>query len=301
MLYELNYINEQGHEVVFGIELYHFVDASEARNNRQGKGYGLTRFEGFGEVEANIQLQKSPYQDGSTPIDTLLDERPLFIEFSLSADDYKELSAMRRHIGKVFNPKIKGKLTINYEGETYEIDCIPESVPFFPDKGTDSIGRKQVGTIDLIAPNPYWKSSKVTEEPAFEPKFRFPFEGPFVMGVQRTDRVIDNDGDAPMPIQVDFYGPADSPMIANETTGEFIRINKHLEENEIFRIDTTDGVKSVTYIDEEGNEENVFHWIDIDSTFFKLELGENEVTCNCALSNNQKDFDIYYQKLYNAV
>lgn len=301
MLYKLKYENERGQEVVFGINGYSFVDTFGTSNTNISNGYSVVRFEGFGDVEADLQLQKAPYQDGSTHIDTLLNERPLYIEFAISANDYKELSEMRRYIGRVFNPKLKGKLTMTSSGKTYEIGCSPEHVPNFPDKGSDVVGTRLTGSIDLLAPDPYWTSTRVTEEPAFEPKFHFPFVGPFVMGVQRTDRVIDNDGDAPMPIQVDFYGPADSPMIANETTGKFIRINKRLEENEIFRIDTTDGVKSVIYIDEDGNEENVFHWIDINSTFFKLGLGENEITCNCALSNNQKDFDIYYKKLYNAV
>lgn len=258
----------------------------------------IESLEGIDGTEVDIQTQQSPYQDGSSYIDTMLQPRFIDLEGSIMNTDFVEIRKYRREISRACNPKLGlGLITLELDGDIKQIEGVVEDITF-PERGQ---APWQDFMLTWKCPNPYWKSPKVTEEPAFEPKFHFPFAGPFVMGVQRTDRVINNDGDAPMPIQVDFYGPAESPMIANETTGEFIRINKRLEENEVFKIDTTDGVKSVIYIDEEGNVENVFHWIDIDSTFFKLELGENEITCNCALSNNQKDFDIYYSKLYNAV
>lgn len=284
MFYQLKYTNDLGDSIRFG-----------------GDDYKIIELEGFGDVRADIQLQKSPYQDGSTHIDTTLEERPLYIKFLIMADDYSGLVAMRRFLGKVFNPKVGGKFTITLEGKDYEISCQSEHVPSFPDSGTDAVGKMQTGSVNLLAPNPYWRSTTVTEEPAFEPRFRFPFGGPFIMGVQRTDRIIINDGDAPAPLKIDFYGPADSPIIENLTTGEFIKINKRLEEGQTLKIDTTDGIKSVIYVDEEGTEMNVFNWIDLDSTFFKLEIGENDITCHCAISNNQKDFDIYYSKLYNTV
>lgn len=261
----------------------------------------LNKFEGFGDVAADVQLQRAPYQDGSTHIDSVLEERPIYIEFTMRAESFEELAVMRRQLGRVFNPKIKGKLTITYAGEDYEIDCVSEHVPFFPDSGTDAIGNLQIGSIDLLAPNPYWRSTSITEEPAFEPLFEFPFDDldGLEMGIQRAQRIITNDGDAPAPLQVDFYGPAQSPIIENLRTGEFIRINRSLKENETFRIDTGKG--TLFYVDGQGAELNVYHWIDTDSSFFKLALGDNEITCHCAISNNQKDFDIRYHKLYVAI
>ncbi len=40
--------------------------------------------EGLGDVSANIQSQKSPYIDGSTYLDALLDEREIELEFVIS-------------------------------------------------------------------------------------------------------------------------------------------------------------------------------------------------------------------------
>lgn len=273
--------------------------------------YRLISVEGLGDVGAEIQSQRAPYQDGETYIDSVLEPRFMTIELKIEGIDAADTESKRRLIASIFNPKL-GPGTLKYirGDEVKVINAVPESVPSFPDGNTNRKDTFQKALIFLKAPNPYWKSPTVTEEPAFEPLFEFPSdyweEGEdgdiyFEMGIQRSDRTIVNDGDAPSPLQIDFYGPADSPIIENETTGEFIRINKRLEEGQTLKVDTTDGIKSVIYVDEEGTETNVFNWIDLDSTFFKLEIGENDITCHCAISNNQKDFDIYYSKLYNAV
>lgn len=264
--------------------------------------YRLMAVDGLGDVQADLQSQRAPYQDGDMLIDVLLQPRYMKIELKITGKDAAETESNRRKFASIFNPKL-GLGTLKYVrgDEVKIISALAESVPSFPDGPTNRRPTFQKALLYLKAPNPYWRSTSVTEEPAFEPRFHFPFSGPIIMGVQRTDRIIINDGDAPAPLQVDFYGPADSPIIENKTTGEFIRIKKRLEEGQTLKIDTADGVKSIIYVDVEGTETNVFNWIDLDSTFFKLEIGENDITCHCAISNNQKDFDIYYSKLFNVV
>lgn len=282
---KITFINSRGESIVF-----------------DGPPFYLISAEGLGDVSATIQRQKSPYQDGSTRIGSTLEERVLPIEFLIVGDNYAEVSEFRTKVSGILNPNL-GEGILRYEnGQVIrEVIAGAESVPFFPDGSGNRINEMQKGLVTLVASNPYWRSLSITENPAFEPRFRFPFSGPFIMGVQRNDRMIHNDGDAPAPLKVNFYGPADSPYIENKTTGEFIRIKKRLEEGQTLKIDTTDGVKSLIYVDESGEETDVFNWIDLSSSFFKLQIGENDITCRCAISNNQKDFDIYYRKLYNAV
>ncbi|MEK5038763.1 phage distal tail protein [Sporosarcina sp. FSL K6-3457] len=267
-----------------------------------GAPFRLFGVEGLGDVEADIQSQVVPYQDGDALIDVILRPRYMTVELKITGNDAAETEANRRKLASVFNPRL-GLGTLKYVRgtEVKLIKTVAESVPIFPDGPTNRGATFQKALLHLKAPNPYWRSTSITEEPAFEPLFEFPFEGEFEFGVTRNDRLIYNDGDAPAAFQVDFYGPANSPIIENLTTGEFIRINKRLEEGQTLKIDTTDGVKSVTYVDEDGAETNVFHWIDLSSTFFKLGVGENDITCHCAISNRQRDFDIYYHKLFTAV
>ena len=266
-----------------------------------GRPYRLIRVEGLGDVEADVQTQKAPYQDGSTLIDTTLEDRPIEIKLKITGSNEVELMNFRRKLSSIFNPKL-GEGKLEYIGTHHKvIGAASESVPFFPDGSTNRSRTFQKALINLRCPNPYWQSLDITEEPAFEPLFEFPFEGEFEMGMQRDRRIINNDGDAPAPIQVEFFGPAVSPTIINNTTGEYIKINQTLGENEKMMIDTTEGIKSVYFVDEDGNERNVFNWIDLGSTFFKLQVGENDVEYTADSDIQGADVNIIYNKLYVGV
>lgn len=269
-----------------------------------GPPYYLQKVEGLGDVSADTQLQKSAYQDGSTYLDSVLAEREIPIEFLIVHDEgYKEVSASRERIARVLNPKL-GPGILRYENEHLirEIEAVADSVPVYPDdKRNDSM---QKGLINLTCPNPYWRELLVTEEPAFEPRFRFPFSGPFIVGLQRDRRIINNTGDAPAPIQIEFFGPALNPRIINNTTGEYIKVNQQLQEGERMMIDTTDGEKSVFFISESGEKRSVFNWIDISgkgSTFFKLQIGENDIEYTADSDIQGAIVNIRYSKLYTAV
>lgn len=264
--------------------------------------YLFTALTGFGEVGAEIQTQKAPYQDGSTFIDAVLNERAISFEVSILGKNESDIAQKRTRLGQVFNPK-HGMGTLIYTVGTIErvIDVAVEHVPTFM-PGKDVRGRRfQRSIIDLLAVNPYWRSTSITEEPAFEPRFRFPTRGPFIMGIQRDQRVINNDGDAPAPLKIEFFGPALNPKIINNTTGEYIRIKQELLEGERMMIDTSDDKKSVYFVDALGIERNVFNWIDLDSTFFKLVIGRNNIEYTADSDIQGTVVNISYSKLYNAV
>lgn len=279
----LTFTNSRGESVVLGNSAPFFV----------------TRLEGAGAPGANIQTQKAPYQDGSTYIDALLEPRMIILEGSILKRKGEEIFACRRELASVFNSKLgPGKLIYQYDGGEKEIDAVADGAPVFPDRSGQPT---QKFLINLFCPDPYWRSPGITEEPAFEPLFQFPFEGPFQMGLQRDRRIIINDGDAPAPLYVEFFGPALNPAIINNTTGEFIRINQELHEGERMIIDTSDGNKSVYFVAADGTERNVFHWIDLNSTFFKLIVGENDIEYTADSDIQGAIVNISYSKLYTAV
>lgn len=269
---------------------------------RDNSSFIVSQISGLGDVGADIQLQQAPFQDGATFIESVLEPRPISFTVTITGNGDTDISEKRSQLARVFNPKIgPGLLEYKYGNVERKIYGSSEHVPFFPTGEDNRTSSHQIALIDLICPDPYWKSLRITEEPAFEGLFQFPFEGEFQMGIQRDERIIINDGDAPAPIHVIFYGPAQTPTIANITTGEFIKINRALSENEKLIVDTSDENKSVYFENENDERINVFHWIDLDSTFFKLQVGENEISCLCATSNLSRDFEIYYHKLYTAV
>lgn len=301
MLYELKYINNHGESIIFGSNNYEFTDTISKDGELPRSTFSLMKFEGFGEVMANIQLQKAPYQDGSTHIDTVLDERTPYIEFLIQAKDFYQLSSLRKVVSRVFNPKISGIIELSYGGNTYTINAKPEHVPVFVDEGLDALGTVQTASLSFICPNPYWQSDTITEEPTFEALFEFPYEGEFEMGVQRDIRTIVNDGDAPIPIKIEFYGPAVNPVVRNNTTGDFIKVNQVLKEGEYMKIDTTPGQKSVFFISPDGTKRNVFNWIDLESELFQLIIGENDIEYSADSDIQGAIFNIYYRKNYVGV
>lgn len=312
MLYQLKYQNDLGQTIAFGGNNYAFVDTNMPHTS--ASNYRLNKFDGFGDVAADIQRQKSPYQDGSTHVDTVLEERPLFIEFTMQANNFNELSTMRRNISRVFNPKNNGKLELSYGGNTYVIDCVPEHVPTFSDGGTDSVGNTQVGVIDLIAPNPYWRSASDSVEQlvTFSGGLTFPLRLPTIFGNQDSEaksRIIVNDGDAATPIEVTFEGPATSPIrIENETTGDFIEIAQDLLEGEKLWICTEFGRKRVEKILVDGTRQNAFHYIYIDptginpsSTFFELQPGNNLLTYDTGEEYEKAPVSVKFKNRYVGI
>lgn len=297
MFYGLKYINDLGDSILFGSEQYKVIE-----------------FEGFGEVGADIQTQKAPYQDGSTHIDSRLQERYPSIVFVIRGEQYSDLVALRRHVGRVFSPKISGILSIIHEGEEYFLRCVSEHVPAFPDNGTDAIGRMQTVTVDLKAPNPYWQSGSDTVEQlvTFSGGLTFPLRLPTIFGNQESkakSRIIVNNGDSPTPIEITFEGPATTPIrIDNETTGEFIEVNQSLLEGEQLWISTTFGHKRVEKILVDGTRINAFHHILVDptgagpsSTFFQLQPGNNLMTYNTGVEYEKAPVTIRFQPRYLAI
>lgn len=270
--------------------------------NKIGSFFHANKIEGLGEVDADIQMQKAPYQDGSSFTDSILEPRAINFEVVVKGDSDTLISERRSELARVLNPKLgEGILEITYGSVVRIINAVADHVPSYP-SGNDNRGNGyQIGLVDLICPNPYWKSTTVTEEPAFEPLFSFPFEGEFQMGTQRDQRIIFNDGDAPAPIQVEFFGPALNPVITNNTTGEYIKVNQELFEGERMMIDTSDSNKSAYFIDSLGVERNVFNWIDLGSTFFKLTIGDNDIEYTADSDIQGAIVNISYNKLYTAV
>lgn len=272
-----------------------------------GPPFYLQSITGLGDVTANLQLQKSAYQNGSRLIGTTLNEREINVSFVIATDDddheYGELSNKRIQLARVLNPLLgKGVLRYENEGFVREIDCVADSVPVYPDSGKRS-KRLQVGSVMFVAPQPHWKSLMRQEEPMFTPMFQFPFEGQFQMGLQLDKRVIRNDGDAPSPVRIEFYGPATNPKMLNETTGKFIKVNREIAEGECLVVNTHPDALSVELIDANGVTTDILNQLDFNSTLsgFVLQQGENIMTYSADSDIQNQVINLTWQRLYNAV
>lgn len=239
----------------------------------------MLNHDGVGAVQAHVQMQKSPFQDGMTYIDSLLEVRPINIQLVIMAPSQNELFSKRAELVSVFSPKLgPGKLRYRTGNEEKEIDAVVELAPVFPNGESNRGPTFQVAIISLLCPSPFWQdiNTENVKLEDFVSNFRFSFHFPVRFASRGDSRVLINSGDVPTPIKVTFKGEAINPKITNLTTGEFIRVNRSIPTDYSLVINTEFGNKTVEIIAPDGVTTNALGYIDLDSTFFELQTGENK-------------------------
>lgn len=237
----------------------------------------LLNHNGADSVSTDVQMQKAPFQDGKTHIDSVLDTRTVELQFVIIGTNETDLFQRRTEIASVFNPKLgAGTLTYHYPLGVREIKAVPEGTPFFP-SGEDNRGATfQQGLITLNCPSPFWESlyPENYKLEDFVGNFRFAFRFPVRFSTRGDGKTLINKGDVQTPVRVEFRGPVINPKVTNQATGEFIKVNAAIPENFKLIIDTTFGNKRVDIIAPDGVVTNGFHFIDLESSFFNLDVGE---------------------------
>lgn len=263
----------------------------------------LQSVDGLGDVDADIQTQKAPFQDGSTFIESVLQERSISLEIAIIADKSTILK-QRQFLASVFNPKL-GPGTLRYEnGETVrEIEAVPDGVPVFP-SGRENRGPFfQKAMVNLLCPEPFWLDEFHTSE-----KMSYILGGlsfPLRLGTSFAQRgfkkILRNQGDVATPVTIEFYGPATNPVVWNRTTGEFVRVNRSLGEQDKLIITTNFGNKSVLIENNDGTTTNVFNWIDLESSFWQLVPGENIIEFGSDSDATKSRVIVSYKNRYLSV
>ncbi|MFJ8262724.1 phage distal tail protein [Rummeliibacillus sp. NPDC094406] len=233
----------------------------------------------LGGTAANIQKQKSPFLDGSIFLDALLDDLEIEIEFLINYPfgGYGDISKARELISRVCNPKLgPGELTYTNEYVTRTIKCVSEYVPDFPD-GESRKSVLQKGKVTFVAHDPFYQDQ--TDEnyklEDFVAHFHFAFHFPVRFASRGDSKILTNKGHVPTPILVEFRGEAVNPKITNLTTGEFIKVNRVIPKGYTLVINTDERERDVKIIAPDGIEENAMHYIDLESSFFMLQQGDN--------------------------
>ena len=233
----------------------------------------LTKVEGAGAVRADLQTEKSHGQDGVSYIGNTLQGRSLSIEIMIIASDERVMVNERRRLARAFNPKLgKGKIIYRLGDTERAIEAIPELAPTFP-HGGDFQETMQPALVQLFCHSPFWADIEETRQEitTWQGGLTFPLVLPDFFAVKTGKEVnIYNAGDVPAPVTVEFRGPATNPRIINHTIGRYIQVNRAMSEGENLIITTHFGNKRV-----EINGQNVFNWIDLDSTFWQLQPGDN--------------------------
>lgn len=260
---------------------------------------------GLGEVSAEFQTQKSPYQSGSTLTAVTLSERPLSLEMLIRGNGKEDISRKRQYLSRVFDPRLgPGVLVFQIdESNIYRINCIADTLPVYPGgKGVRS-SIVQVAQVGLTAHDPDWYDDveRRTDLVAFSEAFTMPFGFPIEFGEQGASQTIYNDGDVETPFRAEMVGPNETPRIENLTTGEKIQLNRSLSATETWYVSTEKGKKAAYVIDGSGVKTSVMGQLDISSVFFDLQVGENEISYNAQSGTGQSVAKIYWRQRYNSI
>ena len=201
-----------------------------------------------------------------------------------------------------------GEGTLCYKDISKEwiINCVVNKLPVY--QRLNDVNYKCL--ISLTASIPFWREI-VEHNPniaMWQGAFHFPLiipEGQGIhMGVRQPSLIvnIENIGDVESGMIIEFkaLGTLKKPSLFNVNTREMIKINTDMVAGEIIRINTNIGNKKVTRILDNA-EIDFVHKIDLDSTFLKLEVGDNLFRYDAEENINNLEVNIYYNPNYLEV
>lgn len=265
----------------------------------------LTKIEGTGSPKTTILTTKSPNQDGKSYHGTLLEERTLPVTGAIIGDNLEDMYKKRQLLCSIFNPKLKGTLIYINDAGVYEIECVVEDSPTFK----DTTANIQEFLVQLYCPNPYWLDIDEYKEEiaAWIGDFQFDFEI-IEEGIElghRENSVIVNvnnagDVETGMKIELTALATVVNPSLLNVNTQEFIKVKRTLTAGDKLIISTYFANKRIELI-KNGIATNVFNYIDINSTFLQLDVGDNLFRYDAESGAYNLDVAIYYKPHYIGV
>jgi hypothetical protein len=246
-----------------------------------GTPYRIKSIGGLGGVEAENQTQKAPYQDGSTYIGSVLEERIIPIELKIIGISFNDISNKRQVLSRILNPKSgEGELTLEIGAKSLTVNAVSDFIPKFSGT-TDGFGESfQRCLLQVTAHQPYWTEQlKVSHSlKAFQGTFKFPFSFPIEFGISGEKTLLTNAGHIETPVTIEIQGPVVNPQVKNLTTGQVFRINRAVSSNEVIHIDTNPGEKRVEVIRDGRIIMSAMGWVDYTVTdFWQLAPGGNEI------------------------
>lgn len=278
-MYNLKYISDNGKTINF----------SPLEN------FAITNTEGLTSNSVSIATSQGIGQVGTTIQGKSTDDKIITIEGTILG----ESTALRKQLIDTIVPLVSG--TLIFDNELY-IVVEPETTP--------DISRHRHNAnfqFTLRASYPYWRAlaqSSISLS-GLKKSFKFPVnygeQHIFAIRMEDVYQTIYNEGNVPIPFMIKFFAktPLSNPKIENIKTLDFIRIEKDMTAGETISVDMTGNTLRIT-TNESGVEKNAFGFFDIDSTLFKLEVGENSIKSSADTNNNGLYCTIFYSRTTHA-
>jgi len=244
-------------------------------------------------------------QSGYTLHSVLLESREVRVKgYVFGREGMQAFYAARKALNAVCNPLLGlGELSYENDAGIWKISAFVIDSPY-----EGRVGNSQGISISFECPSPFWKSAErfVARLAYIAGDLSFPIRTPNRFGTLGYQAIIDNDSDVETPVELTMDGGSHNPAIVNQTTGEFIKLARHISEGEKLYINTDPEFLEVSLIttDPSTNKKvnlNAYGYITHDSTLFRLACGVNLLTFNSDDENKAVKLTIAFHKLYVGV
>lgn len=289
---KLIYTNERGESIEFSASSPYFVNVSK----------DVT---GISDIRNTIFTSSSMGQHGETYIGQKIEARDIDIKGSINKRDKDRVLELRRKAQKILNPELAATLTYVYKDFVRVIDCKVDNTPAF--------NRKTIYndfTIQLSCPSPFWR--EIQEDKAdiaswiasFEFELEIPEEEGIEFGYREPNVIVDvyNDGDVAAGMRIEFRatGTLTNPILLNVDTGEYLQINTELQAGDVITVNTEYGSKGAI-LKRGGVTTNYFRFVDVDSTFMQLQIGDNIFRYDAESGVDALEVTLYHSNKYLGV
>lgn len=288
----LIYTNERGESIEFSAYSPYFVNVAN----------DVT---GISDIRNTLYTSSSMGQHGETLIGQKINAREIDIKGSINKLYKDRVLELRRAAQKILNPELSGTLTYIYKDFVRVIDCKVDGTPVF--------SRKKVFndfTIQFSCPSPFWREEQ--EEKAdiaswignFEFDLIIPEDEGIEFDYREPNIIVDvfNEGDVATGMRIEFRatGTLSNPILLNMDTGEYIQINAELAAGDVVTVNTEYGKKGAM-LQRNGTTENYFRYVDVDSTFMQLQIGDNIFRYDAESGVDALEVTLYHSNKYLGV
>ena len=260
--------------------------------------FGVTEYSGIEATDYELEKSVNSNFIGERLKRKKVLSRPIEISADyLGSDELK--SDKRQELIRFFSPFSSGTLTVNYLGVEREIEYEVESFQIESQNVCDMLEFK----VELSCMDPIFQDIVQTGETistwvkGWAWKFTLPFK---LKERGEPKKNVFNSGHTEAPLEIYFHGPAVNPKIMNLSTGEFIRIKRELTSDDILYINTAFGQKKVEII-RGGVSTDAFDYIDLQSVFFSLQVGDNMLEYTSENGLDPQSVEVRYKNRYIGV
>lgn len=233
------------------------------------------------QIKGDFQRTKGVNQLGQSINSATLSVRDIVLEGVIVGENLTQREILKRELVVVLNPLDDVLLEYTDDSVQKAIIVRATNVPVFDRELNTKNLRKFM--VQLDAEYPLWQDQIYTtiNVETWKSNFEFPFSisGIGIEFAIKGPNEIEfiNNGEIEAPLEFYFKAPALNPKIILNGK-EYIKVNRQLNERETLYISTAYGHTKVEIMKPTGEKENAYGYIDINSTFFKLPVGNNIIS-----------------------